>query len=35
MGIQFPDLSGEEQATIQRCVVGSLLDCAVTGEPEK
>jgi len=35
MSIQFLDLSGEEQATIQRYVVDPLLDCAVTGELEK
>jgi hypothetical protein len=35
MGIQFLDLSAEEQASIERYVVGTLLDRAVTGEPEK
>jgi hypothetical protein len=35
MGIQFLDLSAEEQGNIERYVVDILLDRALAGEPEQ
>lgn len=35
MGIQFSDLAGEEQGTLERYVVELLLDRALTDEPEE